>query len=80
MDMRVRPQQVWASPPIVVPFVCDENSFRLLDEWFPQQYESSLLKVVKNDVSGNFGKMITYSLMETDAFGAQVFTTATKGQ
>lgn len=45
-----------------------------------QQYESSLLKVVKSDVSGNFGKMITYSLMETDAFGAEVYTIATKGQ
>lgn len=44
------------------------------------QYESSLLKVVSSDVSGNFGKMMTYALMETDAFGAEVFTTATKGE
>ena len=36
--------------------------------------------MVKSDVSGNFGKMITYSLLETDAFGAEVFTIATKGK
>lgn len=44
------------------------------------QYESSLLKVVSSDVSGYFGKMMKYSLMETDAFGAEVFTIATKGE
>ncbi|CAM9646341.1 unnamed protein product, partial [Ectocarpus sp. 4 AP-2014] len=43
------------------------------------RHESSLLKAVKSDVSGNFGKMITYSLLEVDAFGAEVYTIATKG-
>lgn len=44
-----------------------------------QQYESSLFKVIKGDAGGNFGKMISYSLMETDAFGAEIYTIATKG-
>eukprot|EP00752_Nemacystus_decipiens_P001889 g1819.t1 len=50
-----------------------------VDLLYHKKYESSLLKVVKSDVSGNFGKMITYSLLETDAFGAEVYTIATKG-
>lgn len=44
------------------------------------QYESSLLKVVRDDVSGDFGKMITYALMSVEEFGAEVFTRATKGK
>ena len=31
-------------------------------------------------MSGNFGKMIRYSLLDTDAYGAEVFTIATKGK
>lgn len=37
------------------------------------------MKVVSEDVSGNFGKMVKFSLMETDDFGAEIFTLATKG-
>ena len=44
------------------------------------QYESSLLKVVSSDVGGNFGKMIRYALLDTDAYGAEIFTIATKAK
>lgn len=44
------------------------------------QYESSLLSIVSEEVSGNFGKMVTYSLMETDDYGAEIFSSATDGE
>lgn len=36
--------------------------------------------MVDEEVSGNFGKMVTYSLMSVDDFGAMIFTRATKGK
>jgi stress response protein SCP2 len=39
----------------------------------------TLLQVVKSEVSGNFGKLVGYSLMDVDDFGAQVFSKAVKG-
>lgn len=61
--------------------LCNRTKKQLdaVDLLYHKKYESSLLKVVKSDVGGNFGKMITYALMDTDDFGAEIFTLATKG-
>eukprot|EP00904_Undaria_pinnatifida_P009673 jgi/Undpi1/5836/HiC_scaffold_2.g01110.m1 len=61
--------------------LCNRTKSQLdaVDLKYHAKYESSLLKVVSSDVSGNFGKMIRYSLLDTDAYGAEVFTIATKG-
>ncbi|CAM9371518.1 unnamed protein product [Ascophyllum nodosum] len=60
--------------------LCNRTKKQLdaVDLLYHKTYESSLLKVVSNDLSGHFGKMMKYSLMETDAFGTEVFTLATK--
>lgn len=61
--------------------LCNRTKKQLdaVDLLYHSTYESSLLKVVKEDVGGNFGKMIKFALMDTDDFGAEVFTLATKG-
>jgi hypothetical protein len=43
------------------------------------KHGKTLLQYVENDVSGSFGKMMSYSLMDIDDYGAKVFTAATKG-
>lgn len=39
----------------------------------------TLLQHVSGDVGGSFGKMMAYSLMDVDDYGAKVFDAATKG-
>lgn len=36
--------------------------------------------MVKGDLSGDFGKMMGYALLDTDDYGAEIFTLATKGE
>jgi hypothetical protein len=51
----------------------------LLTEASVAKTGKTLLQYVSGDVSGSFGKMMAYSLMDIDDYGAKVFTAATKG-
>ncbi len=44
-----------------------------------EKFGRSLISVVQEDLSGNFGRMVAYSLMDVDDFGAEVFQKACKG-
>ncbi|CAM9845530.1 unnamed protein product [Ascophyllum nodosum] len=56
-----------------------KRQIHAIDALYNEKYETSLLSVVSEEVSGNFGKMVTYSLMETDDLGAEIFSISTKG-
>ncbi|CAN0373059.1 unnamed protein product [Ascophyllum nodosum] len=56
-----------------------KKQIHAIDALYHEKYETSLLSVVSEEVSGNFGKMVTYSLMETDDFGAEIFSLSTEG-
>ncbi len=44
-----------------------------------EKFGRSLISVVQEGLSGNFGRMVAYSLMDVDDFGAEVFQKACKG-
>lgn len=66
---------------MLIDTLCNRTKKQLdaIDLRYHKKYETSLLKVVAGDVGGDFGKMIRFALLDTDAYGAEIFTLATKG-
>eukprot|EP00953_Heterococcus_sp_UTEX-ZZ885_P008904 5283-Heterococcus_DN1.PRE.6 len=60
-------------------FLFIQAQLDLLTEASVAKTGKTLLQYVSGDVSGSFGKMMAYSLMDIDDYGAKVFTAATKG-
>ncbi len=50
-----------------------------ISEAMVEKIGRSLISVVQEDVSGNFGRMVAYALMDVDDLGAEVFQKACKG-
>jgi hypothetical protein len=43
------------------------------------QHGKTLAQYVESDISGAFGKMMGYALLDVDDYGAKVFSAATEG-
>lgn len=66
---------------LLIDILCERTKAQLksISKKSVEMYGKTLLQFVKDDISGNFGKMVTYSLMEPADVGAKIFQTATKG-
>ncbi len=56
-----------------------KSQMQAISDAMVEKFGRSLISVVQEDVSGNFGRMVAYSLMDVDDFGAEVFQKACKG-
>ncbi|CAN0170141.1 unnamed protein product, partial [Phaeothamnion confervicola] len=56
-----------------------KNQLHRIDRVYHKKYEKSLLQIVKNDVSGDFGRMMTHALLPSPDYGEMVLSAAFSG-